>query len=161
MTQHGFNYSSIQFAFKTLWPQTRIQDEVYKSTPSWRWCPERELRRRLGVHRAPDWRLAGPVAAILDRADHFGADRRRERSSNRGSRFLPHSSQDYQIVNLDTEAMLASQGEGALLKSLDVEMRGAVRNPGQVAGGRALPRPDGRPVDGRLVHRYHGDFVEH
>lgn len=123
---------ALQFAFKTLWPQTRIQDEVYKKHAFLAMVPKSEnfvgdseyivLQTGDSQARSQQFSTAQTISALTG-AGNAG--------SSRGSRFLLTRVKDYQIVNLDTEAMLASQGEGALLKSLDVEMRGAVRNLGK------------------------------
>ncbi len=125
--------ASLQYALKTLWPQDRIKNEVYPDHPFLAMIPKREdfygdsmyiaLRTGDPQGRSPIFSAAQSISALTG-AGNAG--------SSRGARFLITRAKDYQVVNLETEVILASKrDEGALIRALDVEMKSGVNNIGK------------------------------
>jgi hypothetical protein len=125
--------ASLQYGLKTLWPQSRIKDEVYPDHPFLAMIPKREdfygdsayiaLQTGDPQGRSASFANAQAISALTG-AGNAG--------SSRGARFLLTRAKDYQIINLETEVILASQNdEGALIRALDTEMRSGMRNIGK------------------------------
>lgn len=125
--------ASLQFGLKTLWPQNRIKDEVYPTHPFLAMIPKREdfygdsayiaLQTGDPQGRSASFSTAQTLSALTG-AGNAG--------SSRGARFLLTRAKDYQVINLETEVIMASQNdEGALIRALDTEMRSGMRNIGK------------------------------
>lgn len=125
--------ASLQYALKTLWPQDRIKNEVYPDHPFLAMVPKRENFKGDSAYIAlrtgdPQGRSASfSVAQTLSQLTGAG-----NAGSSRGARFLLTRAKDYQIINLETEVILASEGdEGALIAALDTEMKSGTNNIGK------------------------------
>lgn len=125
--------TSLQYALKTLWPQDRIKNEVYPDHPFLAMVPKRENFKGENAYIAlrtgdPQGRSASfTVAQTISQLTGAG-----NAGSSRGARFLLTRAKDYQIVNLETEVILASEGdEGALIAALDTEMKAGANNIGK------------------------------
>ena len=125
--------ASLAYGLKTLWPQSRIKDEVYPDHPFLALIPKREdffgdsayiaLQTGDPQGRSASFTTAQTISAFTG-AGNAG--------SSRGARFLLTRAKDYQLINLETEVILASQNdEGALIRALDTEMRSGMRNIGK------------------------------
>lgn len=125
--------ASLQYGLKTLWPQSRIQDEVYPDHPFLALIPKREdfygenayiaLQTGDPQGRSASFSTAQTISALTGSGNA---------GSSRGQRFLLTRAKDYQLINLETEVIMASQNdEGALIRALDTEMRSGMRNIGK------------------------------
>lgn len=126
--------ASLQYALKTLWPQDRIRNEVYPDHPFLALIPKREdfygdsmyIAVRTGdpQGRSAAFATAQTLSALANTSGNAG--------SSRGARFLITRAKDYQVINLETEVILASKrDEGALIRALDVEMKAGTNNIGK------------------------------
>ncbi len=125
--------ASLQYALKTLWPQDRIKNEVYPKHPFLAMIPKKTTFKGDSAYIAlrtgdPQGRSAQfSVAQTISQLTGAG-----NAGSSRGSRFLLTRAKDYQIINLETEVILASEGdEGALVAALDTEMTSGTNNIGK------------------------------
>lgn len=124
---------SIQYILKTLWPQDRVKNEVYQDHPFFAMVKKREDFYGENMYLAvrtgdPQGRSASFSSAQTISQISGGA------GSQRGSRFLLTRATDYQLVNLGTEAIMAAErDEGALIRSLDTEMKAGINNIGKSA----------------------------
>lgn len=125
--------TSLAYALKTLWPQSRVQNEVYPDHPFLAMISKREDFYGDSMYIAvrtgdPQGRSAGFSTAQTISQVSGGA------GSQRGVRFLITRATDYQLVSLGTEVMLASErDEGSLLRALDTEMKAGINNIGKSA----------------------------
>mgnify|MGYP000558946903 FL=1 len=125
--------TSLQYALKTLWPQSRVQNEVYPDHPFFAMIKKKEDFYGDSLYIAvrtgdPQGRSASFSTAQTISQVSGGA------GSQRGVRFNVTRATDYQLVNLGTEVMLASErDEGSLLRALDTEMKSGINNIGKSA----------------------------
>lgn len=114
--------TNFAYALKTLYPQSRVQDLVYKDHPLLAMVPKD--KEFYGANMAMAVRYANPQgrsAAFSTAQTNVG--------NNKGVQFLLTRVSDYQVVRLTTEAIQAAEKDmGALIKALDTEMQAGINN---------------------------------
>jgi hypothetical protein len=124
--------TSLQYALKDLWPQSRIKSEVYRDHAFLAMLEKDEnfvgnslyLALRTGDSQGGSAQFA--VAQNVANGSASGAPT--VAGSNSGVRFNLTRVSDYQIFSIATEAIKAAKDEGALIDGLDVEMMSAANN---------------------------------
>lgn len=121
--------TNLQYALKSLWPQSRVKNTVYKKHPFLAMVPKNEEFYGDSIYLAvrygdPQGRAVTFSAAQTAAQGTYG--------NARGVRFNLTRAKDYQVVTLETEAILASKRDiGSLVKGLDVEMSSGMNNIGK------------------------------
>lgn len=126
--------ASLAYALKSLWPQERVKNEVYPDHPFLAMISKTEDFYGDGIYiavrtgdpqgRSASFANAQTISGASSALGNAGAQR--------GVRFYIQRVSDYQVVNLTTEAILAAKrDEGALIRSLDTEMKAGVNNIGK------------------------------
>lgn len=124
--------TSLQYALKDLWPQSRIKNEVYKDHALLAMLDKDEnfvgsslyLALRTGDTQGGSAQFA--VAQAI--AQGTAASAPTTSGSNSGVRFQITRVSDYQLFSISTESIKAARDEGALIDGLDVEMMSAANN---------------------------------
>ena len=126
--------AALQYALKSLWPQERVKNEVYPDHAFLAMVKKREDFYGDGMYIAvrtgdPQGRSAAfSTAQSISNASSVAGNS----GAARGSRFYITRVSDYQVINLTTEAILAAKkDEGALIRSLDTEMKAGMNNIGK------------------------------
>lgn len=113
------------FNLKTLWPQRRVVNTIYKDHAFLAMIPKSE--QFYGENMVIAVRYAdtqGRSASFTTAQAAAGA--------HAGVRFYLTRAADYQVVSLTTEAILATKNDrGALIKNLDTEMESGMNNIGK------------------------------
>lgn len=118
------NLSNQQYALKRLWPQSRIENEVYPDHPLLAMIPKDT--NFVGDSLVLALRYADPQGRSAD-----FATAQANITANKGARFLLTRASDYQLVRLTTEVIQASKNDaGALVRTLDTEMQAGMNNIG-------------------------------
>jgi len=113
------------YILKTLWPQTRIQNTVYKDHALLAMVPKSE--QFYGENMV----IAVRYADTQGRSASFSTAQAAA-GAHAGKRFYLTRAADYQVVSLTTEAILASKNDrGALIRNLDTEMQSGMNNIGK------------------------------
>lgn len=107
---------------KTLWPQERVENEVYKKHAFLAMIPKDKgfygENLVLAVRYADSQGRSATFATAQANIGAFAA-----------RKFVLTRAKDYQLVSLETEAIQASEKDkGALIKVLDVEMQSGLNN---------------------------------
>lgn len=124
--------TSLQYALKDLWPQSRIKNEVYRDHAFLAMLEKDEnfvgsslyLALRTGDSQGGSANFT--VAQTIANGTAPGVPT--VAGSNSGVRFNLTRTSDYQIFSIATEAIKAAKDEGALIDGLDVEMMSAANN---------------------------------
>lgn len=124
--------TSLQYALKDLWPQSRIKNEVYRDHAFLAMLEKDEnfvgnslyLALRTGDSQGGSANFS--VAQAI--ANGSAPSSPTTSGSNSGVRFQLTRTSDYQIFSIATEAIKAAKDEGALIDGLDVEMMSAANN---------------------------------
>lgn len=124
--------TSLQYALKDLWPQSRIKNEVYKDHAFLAMLEKDEnfvgnslyLALRTGDTQGGSAQFA--VAQAIAQGSVTGIPS--TAGSNSGVRFQLTRVSDYQLFSVSTESIKAAKDEGALIDGLDVEMMSAANN---------------------------------
>ena len=112
--------TDIAFALKTLWPQSEINNEVYKDNPFLALLKKQEDFDGANMY------LALQYADNTSRSHTF-AKAQANRTSLKGVRYLLTRKKDYATAEIDTETIRASKSKkGSLVDALDAEMKSAV-----------------------------------
>lgn len=110
------------YILKTLWPQKRVVNEVYKDHAFLAMVPKSE--QFYGENMV----IAVRIADTQGRSASFSTAQAAA-GNHQGKRFYITRASDYQVVSLSTEAILASKNDrGALIKNLDTEMQSGMNN---------------------------------
>jgi hypothetical protein len=121
----GVTISNPTFALKTLWPQRRVVNTVYKDHAFLAMIPKSE--QFYGENMV----IAVRYADTQGRSAGFGVAQAAA-GAHAGVRFYLTRAADYQVVNLTTEAILATKNDrGALIRNLDTEMGSGMNNIGK------------------------------
>ena len=114
--------SNFGYALKTLYPQTRVNDLVYKDHAFLAMVPKD--KEFYGANMAMAVRYANPQG----RSATFSTAQTNV-GNNKGVQFLLTRVKDYQIIRLETEAIQAAEKDkGALIRSLDTETQAGIAN---------------------------------
>lgn len=107
---------------KTLWPQSRVENLVYKKHPLLAMLPKDE-----GFY-GENMVLAVRFADTQGRSATFSTAQANA-TAFQARKFVLTRAKDYQVITLETEAILASKKDkGALIKALDTEMQSGMNN---------------------------------
>lgn len=114
--------TDVKAILKTLWPQSRVENMVYKDHPLLAMLAKDEgfygENLVLAVRYADTQGRSADFATAQSNAGSFAA-----------RKFILTRAKDYQVVSLETEAILASEKDkGALIKVLDTEMTSGMNN---------------------------------
>lgn len=121
--------TTLQYALKSLWPQKRVRNTVYKKHPFLAMVPKREDFYGDSIYIAVRYSdpQARHVVFATAQSQAQGAT-----GNSSGVRFNITRAKDYQVVTLETEAILASKRDiGSLVRGLDVEMSAGMNNIGK------------------------------
>lgn len=114
--------SNSAYILKTLWPQRRVVNTVYKDHAFLAMIPKNE--QFYGENMV----IAVRYADTQGRSASFSTAQAAA-GNHAGVRFYLTRAADYQVVSLSTEAILASKNDrGALIKNLDTEMQSGMNN---------------------------------
>lgn len=114
--------SNSAYILKTLWPQKRVVNEVYKDHALLAMIPKSE--QFYGENMV----IAVRIADTQGRSASFSIAQAAA-GNHQGKKFIITRASDYQVVSLSTEAILASKNDrGALIKNLDTEMQSGMNN---------------------------------
>lgn len=124
--------TSLQYALRDLWPQSRIKNEVYKDHAFLAMLDKDEnfvgnslyLALRTGDTQGGSANF-GIAQAI---AQGTAGSAPTTSGSNSGVRFQLTRVSDYQLFSVTTESIKAARDEGSLIDGLDVEMMSAANN---------------------------------
>lgn len=115
--------AQIQAILKNLWPQDRIQNEVYPDHPF--------LARLTKMERF----VGDDIKLVVRHGDNQGrgitiASAQARVNASRHKRFALTRSKNYQVFQIEGEAILAADGNnvGSLVSELDDEIKGAINN---------------------------------
>lgn len=127
VTAQPLGSSTLQYALKTLWPQSRVYNTVYSAHPFLAMIPKNEEFYGDSMY------IAVRYADSQGRAAAFGTAQTLSQSTvtgaHKGMRFQITRVRDYQVVALETEAILAAKRDvGSLIRSLDTEIGTGVNN---------------------------------
>lgn len=121
----GVTVANSTYILKTLWPQKRVENTVYRDHALLAMIPK-------------DTNFVGQNMILAVRyADSQGrsaafATAQTNAGNHQGATFTLTRKSDYQVVKLTTEAILASKNDkGALIKNLDTEMDSGMNNIGK------------------------------
>jgi hypothetical protein len=119
--------ATIAYALKRLYPQSRIDNLVYEDNPLL------AMIAKEGGFGGSDTALAVRYADTQGRSATFANAQAGAAASNqRGVQFLVTRVKDYQIYQLETEAILAADNDkAAFVKVLDTEVSSALNNFGR------------------------------
>lgn len=120
--------TSIAFALKRLYPQTRIDNLVYQDNPLL------AMIDKEGGFGGSDTAIAVRYADSMGRSATFANAQAGATATNqKGVQFQVTRVKDYQIYELESEAMLAADeaGKAAFVKVLDTEVSSALNNFGR------------------------------
>ena len=114
--------TDVKAILKTLWPHSRVENMVYKDHPLLAMLAKDEgfygENLVLAVRYADTQGRSADFATAQSNAGSFAA-----------RKFILTRAKDYQVVSLETEAILASEKDkGALIKVLDTEMTSGMNN---------------------------------
>lgn len=114
--------ANTSYILKTLWPQKRVENLVYDNHPLLAMIPKREDfygENMVIAVRGSD--TQGRSATFATAQTNAGV--------HAGKKFTITRAKDYQVISLETEAILASENDkGALIANLDTEMDSALNN---------------------------------
>jgi hypothetical protein len=114
--------SNTTYILKTLWPQRRVINTVYKDHALLAMMAKNE--QFYGENMV----VAVRFADTQGRSANF-ATAQANNGAHQGRRFYLTRAADYQVVSLSTEAILASKNDrGALIRNLDTEMQSGMNN---------------------------------
>ncbi len=118
----GVTTTNTAYILKTLWPQRRVDNAIYKRHALLAMLPKSE------EFYGENLVLAARYADSQGRSAAF-ATAQAAAGNHAGVRFYLTRAADYQVVSLTTEAILASKNDkGALIKNLDTEMASGMNN---------------------------------
>lgn len=110
------------YILKTLWPQSRVENLVYKDHPFLALVPK--MTKFVGENLV----LAVRHSDTQGRSAVF-ATAQTNRGNHQGKKFTLTRVKDYQVVSLETEAIQAAGSDtGALIRNLDTEMDSGMNN---------------------------------
>lgn len=117
--------SNSAYILKTLWPQKRVENTVYKDHAFLAMVPKNE------EFYGDSMVLAVRFADTQGRSATFSTAQA-NKGNHQGKKFILTRVKDYQLVSLETEAILASKNDrGALIRNLDTEMDSGMNNIGK------------------------------
>lgn len=116
------NSTSMAYALKTLWPQSRVYNEAYKDNPFFAMVPKDTnfvgANRVIGVRYSD---TQGRSASFSTAQTNKGA--------HKGSKFTVTRVKDYALFSVDGETLEASKSDpGSLVSALDAESSSAMNN---------------------------------
>lgn len=114
--------TDVKAVLKTLWPQERVENMVY---------PDHPLLAMIAKDKnfyGENMVLAVRTGDTQGRSATF-SDAQANASRFQARKFILTRAKDYQVVSLETEAILATKNDrGALIKALDTEMESGMNN---------------------------------
>jgi hypothetical protein len=132
--------SSFLFALKTLYPQQRIFDAVYETSPLF--ALMKKETNFVGKNMSVPVRFGNPqgrnatFASALNQANSSGLYSLGVGQGTSGKDFIVYRQKDYAFINVDNDVLLASESDqGAFLSALEDEMKGAIAALTQSLGG--------------------------
>lgn len=121
----GVSTTTSAYILKTLWPQTRVQNLVYKDHPFL------AMVSKMTSFTGANLVLAVRHSDTQGRSAVF-ATAQANKGAHAGKAFTLTRVKDYQVVSLETEAILAAKDDkGALIRNLDTEIQSGMNNIGK------------------------------
>lgn len=119
--------TSLAYALKRMYPQRRVDNLVYANNPLL------ALVKKVGDMGGSSTAIAVRYADNISRSPDFSTAQTLSQTYNqKGVQFLVTRVKDYQVYNLETEAILAGRNDaGSFLRLLDTEVSSALNNIGR------------------------------